>query len=574
MKTPIQSLVQFLLILFISTNTFAQSWTTTKTVSRTYCTPNTVDLNGDNVEDIVIGSIWEVMMIQKGFVTAYDGQTGDIIWDTEVRHEIYTMPRFMDITGDGVMDVFVGGRHAQYMAIDGSDGSIIWEFWENNNGGWWTAGWGNFYIGQFIDDVDGDGVKDILNINGGGGATDAFSDRIPGKLVIFSGLDGTLLNSAPVPGNKESYTSPLVLEENGQINIFYGTGGETLGGAYYKVPLDDLLNNDISNSTVIAQSSNKGFINPLSFVDMNNDQVLDYVIPFTSGKIAVIDGSNLEELWSYAIAGTEVYNSPTIANFGGDATPDILAIYNEGNWPQYSNYKIIIIDGGNQNILYENNECYEQFGSASALNFNGAGVDEPIMMLNTATSNNTLVNTRLSLIELDDSGGANITGLTPLLDQGISQYNSVLIRDIDGDGQLDIIYPNSSRTGSGPTTAYLDFSVSRFELFVGSDYIPWAGYLGTNLDGIYYPNPTISTDAPNELDSKIYVYPIPANDILNIEISSEFDLEYISISDVLGRTIELDKNVTQVNVSDLSKGVYFLNFRTINYQLTKKIVIE
>ena len=569
-------------ILCFSYASNAQQWNSFKEGPRTSCSPNSTDLNGDGVEDIVMGSVDQTNvgpnMPPEGFVTVFDGETGDIIWEIGTRHEIFTKPMFMDISGDGVMDVFIGGRAAQYMAIDGSNGNVLWEFWPASNGNFYAAGWGNFYNGQFIDDINGDNVMDILTVNGGGGQSEAEIDRVTGRLVIISGADGSMLKSATVPEEKESYVPPLLHEENGIAKVFFGTGGETIGGSYYKVPLSDLLNEDVSGATAIVSSENKGFINPMSLVDLTGDQIYDYVIPFIYENLTAINGATGEEIWMYSVPGAEVYNAPTIGNFGGiDETPDILTVFLIGDWPHYTSNKIVVLDGKNSTIIYENEECIEQFGTAAALDTNDDGIDEAIIMLNTIElfnpdSSDAIVRTQLSLI---DVVAQDITGMTPVNDNAMAFYNSALVKDIDGNGKADIIYSYSNVVGvSGGDVNTEDYSIFRLNSFIDGSNISWAGYMG-NFSDCTYPLNVTNTEDPNGLSDEIYVYPNPTTGVINIDISDQVEMVDISLTDLLGRTIQTYLgNQKTLDVSNFPRGAYFLKLNTKNQSISKKIVLR
>lgn len=69
----------------------------------------------------------------------------------------------------------------------------------------------------------------------------------------------------------------------------------------------------------------------------------------------------------------------------------------------------------------------------------------------------------------------------------------------------------------------------------------------------------------NELNaSQIKVYPVPANDLLNIEMQNH-NAEIIGeISDIAGRVLSSAEitSATQVSVSHLTNGVYFISFKT------------
>ena len=75
-------------------------------------------------------------------------------------------PIFQDINSDAVNDVFISGRSGQLLAIDGTNGSLLWDYFPYNTNPS-DSGVYNFYNPQFIHDVDGDSYDDILISNGG-----------------------------------------------------------------------------------------------------------------------------------------------------------------------------------------------------------------------------------------------------------------------------------------------------------------------------------------------------------------------------------------------------------------------
>ena len=77
---------------------------------------------------------------------------------------------FKDINSDRVPDVFIGGRSAQFHAIDGRSGSILWSYLEED----YVSPdirtdtlLLNFFSPQFIPDQNGDGEEDLLTVFGG-----------------------------------------------------------------------------------------------------------------------------------------------------------------------------------------------------------------------------------------------------------------------------------------------------------------------------------------------------------------------------------------------------------------------
>ncbi len=70
------------------------------------------------------------------------------------------------------------------------------------------------------------------------------------------------------------------------------------------------------------------------------------------------------------------------------------------------------------------------------------------------------------------------------------------------------------------------------------------------------------------------VYPNPVVDTFNLDLSSKFDANNVSvtITDMLGKTVMTFNAASSYNISSLSKGVYMINITDGNYNATQKIV--
>jgi len=73
-------------------------------------------------------------------------------------------------------------------------------------------------------------------------------------------------------------------------------------------------------------------------------------------------------------------------------------------------------------------------------------------------------------------------------------------------------------------------------------------------------------------ENSVSIYPNPAQSILNINTNQL--IESLTIADVNGRTVLSQKFSTIVDVSRLSKGIYFLSLNAKNTTITKKIIIK
>lgn len=99
---------------------------------------------------------------------------------------------------------------------------------------------------------------------------------------------------------------------------------------------------------------------------------------------------------------------------------------------------------------------------------------------------------------------------------------------------------------------------------------------GNNNSGELFANFRYGGDCTLSIDqealSQISVFPNPANDVLNIKVPSSIQIESASIFDMLGKESQVQVINGQINVQNLSQGVYILNLRTSAGTLTQKIV--
>jgi len=79
----------------------------------------------------------------------------------------------------------------------------------------------------------------------------------------------------------------------------------------------------------------------------------------------------------------------------------------------------------------------------------------------------------------------------------------------------------------------------------------------------------------NELQQIINIYPNPVIDILNIENNKNIGIDTITVYNILGKVILIEKiNFNQLNLSELKSGILFVKIETENGIVTKKIIKE
>ncbi|MDR2084882.1 MAG: T9SS type A sorting domain-containing protein [Bacteroidales bacterium] len=75
--------------------------------------------------------------------------------------------------------------------------------------------------------------------------------------------------------------------------------------------------------------------------------------------------------------------------------------------------------------------------------------------------------------------------------------------------------------------------------------------------------------------SKFNIYPNPVKDILHIQNTDNSDINCISLININGQVIEqYQPKTTQINISNIKEGIYFIRFSTKERDIIQKIVIE
>jgi len=120
--------------------------------------PRAGDINGDGKMEIVWGS-------SDGILYALD-EDGQIVWTYQAIGPLYAPPAIGDIDGDGRMEVVIGGYWQKNLggdpdlyAVNGEDGSLLWIFTTSDKGSTFEKG---FEAAPSLYDVNGDGKLDVL----------------------------------------------------------------------------------------------------------------------------------------------------------------------------------------------------------------------------------------------------------------------------------------------------------------------------------------------------------------------------------------------------------------------------
>lgn len=137
---------------------------------------------------------------------------------------------------------------------------------------------------------------------------------------------------------------------------------------------------------------------------------------------------------------------------------------------------------------------------------------------------------------------------------------------IEVNGAVVKYYVNNVLVRTGATTITESMQQFRFS------HDNFGGY--AHIDNIVVTNLALST--PEVLLAKLQVYPNPTSGLVTISNDDNSTLQSVSITDLNGRTVKSLKlngeSTSQINISDLSAGVYMMNIASDQGSVTKKIV--
>lgn len=464
------------------------SWAKTLDNIGTFSSGRVSDLNGDGVKDIIFGAGRQEFQSCDSSVIAFNGANGELLWTGSSIDQIFGSALLTDIDGDSVDDVIIGGRSGELIAISGRSGNEIWRFYNAND----LSAIGllkifNFYNPQLIPDQDGDDVSDIIVSNGGDVLASPYDPNRPeGYLIVISGKTGKHIAHAAMPDGKEIYMSVTVLanEEKNDIEIVFGTGGETIGGSLYVDYLSSVMAGDLSNAKVLHTSNQKGYISPIARADLNQDDILDIIVNSVDGRLALINGVSYEIIWELTVPQTEAYSMPCIGYFNDDDVLDVFISFGQGIWPNIDWGVQKMINGKTGAVEFTDSLGYYQSSSPIALDLTGDGIDEVMMSLNFAGKDSidqTIIQNSLIGIEFKSR---EMLYLAPI-EMGSNLATTPWVGDLDEDGFLDFVYcysPKEYAEESNFDGIKVHRVVTQIPLYKP---LKWSAYQGSNYNGIY-----------------------------------------------------------------------------------------
>jgi VCBS repeat protein/FG-GAP repeat protein len=196
-------------------------------------TASTADLNGDGVDDLIVGA--SGANPGHGAAYVFSGRSGKRLFRIHGERRNVTFGRFFvagvgDLNGDGVPDIYVGdygsnnaGRAGGFAAVySGADGSRLHA--------WRGAAGEGMGPGRSAGDVNGDGIPDIVVGNY------TSSDAVPGagKAHVFSGATGARLRTitSTTPNENLGFDAVGIGDTNGDGTPDLLVSAASLGTVY------------------------------------------------------------------------------------------------------------------------------------------------------------------------------------------------------------------------------------------------------------------------------------------------------------------------------------------------------
>jgi outer membrane protein assembly factor BamB len=481
---PMTTVLLSIAMLLINDSIHAQvRWSTRYSGIGTFSSPRVADLNGDGVGDVVLGAGREEFQACDSAVFALDGATGKMLWHVGAKDQIFGSAALKDITGDAVVDVIIGGRSAELIAINGRTGQVIWRF--DKKAG--KDKWYGFYNPQFVTDIDHDGLEDILTSNGGNvwAAPHDERKRPPGTLVVISSKTGALLAKTKMPDKRETYMSVSALRhaDGDDYDVMFGTGGETVGGSLYVSTLSAVLNGDLSGAKLLDSTPKNGYVAPGVWIDIDGDNRHDIVSNAVEGKITAFDGKTFLPRWSVKVPNTEAYSSIAPGYFTDDRIPDFFISYAVGVWPKLEWSKQLMVNGADGTVMYTDSLGFYQTSSPVVADLDGDGRDEVLLSVNVHVYdelNRRELQNMLVSINFKDGRVESMSETN----KGSNISTTPWIGDMDGDGLLDIVYCHATNTKKSYT--FDGVQINRIATTIPvRPGLKWGSYMGSNYDGVF-----------------------------------------------------------------------------------------
>ena len=390
------------------------TWTSPEMLLNVEGSASLCDIDGDGTLELVQSASSEADGVQ---VAAFEVSDGTELWRSNVGDGGF-VPVCRDVNGDGRLDLLLGGRGRDVVAISGLDGSRLWRL---SDAGLPTNA--NTYT--VAEPSPGDPV---LFVTAGGGGLTGSSDRFPGRVVAFDGSP-RILATWLEPDSREIYTSPAVAPgSDGSYDVAVGTGGETLTGPTYWLSYDPASTSFRVVTSLPTACDDSGHLSSPLFLDLPSQERLLVESDHCGRTFALRRDGSLA--WSVDFSGERPWPSmnPTAGDLDGDGNVELVVAGTNFNAslapPDTSLSDLLLLDAATGAEVWSVPLEGLAVASPTLADYDGDG---------TADLWQTVLNgPGTAMYVFDGATGAELARVP-----GTSHIGSQEFWDVDGDGQVE-----------------------------------------------------------------------------------------------------------------------------------------
>lgn len=518
-----------------------------------------------------------------------------IKWSFNTKDNAFGQSAAGDIDGDGKLEVVFGCyRNDGYIyALNAENGTLLWKF---NAAG---SAEGCNDVAPVLYDVDGDGKLEVIVASSCNPTT-----------FCLDGKTGTVKWACPTRG---SDSPPTIADINGdgKMDILHGE----FGG--YVICID------AKTGTVaweIAVDTDSWIQTAPTIVDLNNDGILDFTVATWNAvdkkmnKIYAYRGSDRQLLWTHALDDV-VYHGTAVGDLDNDGKPElVIGAYNDTlyclngengttSWKYsagkyfYAGCPAVIADldnDGQCDVLYtpwykvialnKNGTLKWEY---SIPNYGGTFRGAAVADVNNDQYPDVIFGTDNGLlIGLNGNNGTLIFQKNLRTEYGDSLFtfgHAPLIADFDKDGTMDAFivggygnYPDFSKDFG---RAYM-VSIGKGR---GPDWLMFQHDIRRRSNSCE-KDPTGMVGVTMAQGNSMNIYPNPADEVLNLDISSiKAGVATLRLLNYLGQEVAVVnfRHIQQGSSKrvfnrpqNLSSGVYFAVLQLNDLKLTQKITFR
>lgn len=315
------------------------------------CLAVTDDLDGDTLPDIVRGTAWGGRRVE-----VRSSADGSLIWsyDTTINGGggwVYSVGSVPDLSGDGVSEVIAGagtnggaGTGARRLyCFDGATGGIRFSLVSADA----------FLTVDWIDDVTGDGLAEVIGGAGGNGEDD--------RVYCVSGASfgtSTILWDFPTGGSVYSVERIADVNGDGRNDVVAGSWSNLV------YCIDGLTGLQIWQRNVGSDVLRVEAID-----DVTGDGIQDVAVAQIGSSFRVLDGATGVVHWVEPTGGN-VWSVFGVPDVDGDGVVDVVA--------GCQDQSVYCVSGANGTLLWSTNVGALVFSVRSIPDVTGNGVDDII----------------------------------------------------------------------------------------------------------------------------------------------------------------------------------------------------